>query len=255
MRSFRGVLFPFDGSGLAEAAVRHAVRLAQGARCPLILVQAVAADAERHQVRGALYALGQRVWRQGLGVETHVGVGAPPDVITEAVREWDAGAVVMSTHGRGGLTGMLYGSVAQQVVRHAGVPVILVPAGCTHQWPEPGDRRLRVLVALDGSEFAEHALHPALALARALSGDVTLTRAVDPTAFYDWHGVPAIPARLAQADPAEILEANARQYLEAVAKSEAAADADARVVTGIGQPLKVLVRLAHEHGVDAIVAA
>ena len=38
-----------------------------------------------------------------------------------------AGLIVMSTHGRRGMTRLLYGSVAEAVVRAATVPVLLVP--------------------------------------------------------------------------------------------------------------------------------
>jgi nucleotide-binding universal stress UspA family protein len=37
-------------------------------------------------------------------------------------------AIVMSTHGRGGLVRWVYGSVADKVLRHADVPVLLVRA-------------------------------------------------------------------------------------------------------------------------------
>jgi nucleotide-binding universal stress UspA family protein len=48
--------------------------------------------------------------------------------VAQAVREWDADLVVLGTHGRRGVGRMLLGSDAEQVLRTATVPVLLVRA-------------------------------------------------------------------------------------------------------------------------------
>src|SRR5204863_7745799 len=60
-------------------------------------------------------------------VHTRVLVGAPPEKIVETAIEAAADLIVMSTHGRTGLTRLLYGSVAEAVLRGSPVPVFLVP--------------------------------------------------------------------------------------------------------------------------------
>ena len=49
--------------------------------------------------------------------------GHPREVILAVVQEVGAGAVVMGTHGRRGVSHLLIGSVAEHVVRHSPVPV------------------------------------------------------------------------------------------------------------------------------------
>ncbi len=64
------------------------------------------------------------------GVEVHVEVVtafSAPDAIARAAERLDSDVICLSTHGRSGLTRALLGSVAQGVVRHAHVPVLVVP--------------------------------------------------------------------------------------------------------------------------------
>lgn len=54
--------------------------------------------------------------------------GHPPDEIQVTAHTWDADLIVMGTHGRTGLQHLFAGSVAEHVVRHAKVPVMVVPS-------------------------------------------------------------------------------------------------------------------------------
>lgn len=51
--------------------------------------------------------------------------GFPKKEIISTAREWGADLIVMGTHGRTGLTHLLMGSVAEYVIKHAGVPVMV----------------------------------------------------------------------------------------------------------------------------------
>jgi nucleotide-binding universal stress UspA family protein len=154
--------------------------LARGAGAQLSLVQAsehtdAASDSARIDLQSAIDEL-----RQGgmHDVDAHVVEGEPADAILETAEATHADLVVMSTHGRGGLGRWLYGSVADEVLRHSSVPVLLVPAACTQTWPVDGP--VRVLVPLDGSSLAAEALQPACALAETLDGEVLLLAVVEP---------------------------------------------------------------------------
>jgi nucleotide-binding universal stress UspA family protein len=52
--------------------------------------------------------------------------GDPATEIARAAQEWPADIIVMGSHGRGGISRVLLGSVAEQVVRHAPCPVLVV---------------------------------------------------------------------------------------------------------------------------------
>ena len=60
-----------------------------------------------------------------------VVLGATADMILAAAEHVDASHLVVGSHGHGGLHHLLVGSVAEEVVRRATVPVVLVPLGRT----------------------------------------------------------------------------------------------------------------------------
>ncbi len=55
--------------------------------------------------------------------------GFPKEEILNTAKEWEADVIVMGTHGRTGLSHFLQGSLAEYVVRHARVPVMVIPLG------------------------------------------------------------------------------------------------------------------------------
>lgn len=59
-------------------------------------------------------------------VETVTEVGRPQDAIVTCAEESDADIVVVGSHGRQGISRVLLGSVAEEVVRHSPVPVMVV---------------------------------------------------------------------------------------------------------------------------------
>jgi nucleotide-binding universal stress UspA family protein len=56
-----------------------------------------------------------------------IDVGRPAAVIVEAAKRWSADLIAMGSHGRGGVECMLFGSVAEGVIRHAPCAVLIVP--------------------------------------------------------------------------------------------------------------------------------
>lgn len=87
----------------------------------------------------------------------------------------------MTTHGRTGLSRAWIGSTADRVLRHSSVPVLMLHpvAGKTRA---AAARHLfkRILVALDGSSFADEILSAASALCECGNGRLLLTQVVQP---------------------------------------------------------------------------
>jgi nucleotide-binding universal stress UspA family protein len=52
----------------------------------------------------------------------------PPAEIVNAAREVQADLIAMTTHGRSGLRRLMFGSVAEAVLRHSDIPVFLLRA-------------------------------------------------------------------------------------------------------------------------------
>ncbi len=73
-------------------------------------------------VEGALTAVGADL--EGLDVERVVEAGSPVSALIDHATSGDV--VVVGSRGRGGFTGLLLGSVSQQVVLHAPCPVVVV---------------------------------------------------------------------------------------------------------------------------------
>jgi nucleotide-binding universal stress UspA family protein len=145
---FNTILVPLDGSALAEQALAPASRLAARFGGELLLLSVVvperplpglpylvpragdeAAGPSRPRMEEAeAYLAGLKLSDPGLRVRTLVLGGAPAELIIAAGDEGGADLIVMSTHGRSGLMRLLYGSVAEEVLRGATVPVLLVPS-------------------------------------------------------------------------------------------------------------------------------
>lgn len=66
--------------------------------------------------------------------------GSPGSEICNAANE-DADLIVISTHGRTGLSHLLIGSVAERVVRYAHCPVLVISAPLSRVQPQPPNKK------------------------------------------------------------------------------------------------------------------
>jgi nucleotide-binding universal stress UspA family protein len=136
-------LIPFDGSEQAERAVRHVIRLANCPEAPRVLLLNVRESVDSWEVRsfmnedeigrlqqseGEADLRGARDLLQAAGVdyEWHVVAGPIAQTIADFAAERGCDQIFMGTHGRGGLVGMLLGSVAAKVIQLAQMPVTVV---------------------------------------------------------------------------------------------------------------------------------
>jgi nucleotide-binding universal stress UspA family protein len=209
---YRSILVPLDGSPLAERALPYAEHLARVSGARLLLVRAALAhslpgtgplQSEAQAVREAERYLKEAAARLATApvVETAMFYGEAAEAILEEIHLRKTDLVVMATHGRSGLGRWLFGSVAEQVLSHVEVPLLLVPPACQVDWPAASPAR--VLVPLDGSTLAAEVLGPACELAASLGAELLLLRAVDLPAT---NAAPALDeaalAHLGTRDPA-----------------------------------------------------
>ncbi len=139
----RRILVPVDFSDCSSKALRYAVAMARPAGARLRLVYVMPANyfigsefgpvdfpvpegEWRDQSLRELESLARREVGGGVGFEVEVLQGQPAQEIAAAAREWQASLIVISTHGRTGLRHVLVGSVAENVVRYAPCPVLVV---------------------------------------------------------------------------------------------------------------------------------
>ena len=134
------ILFPTDGSATAKAAGRIAADIAKTeGDSVLVLVVSERADfggMEDEAVTESIARYMEGVAKDAAAELERAGVSASPEVviatkvdeaILEKAIEVDADMIVMGTHGRRGLSRAVIGSVADRVLRHSPVPVVLVP--------------------------------------------------------------------------------------------------------------------------------
>jgi nucleotide-binding universal stress UspA family protein len=143
---FKRILVTLDGSQLAERALKPAFALAEKfgsevllLRVPLVqqyvtlpsgttpLVTENYLEQDRAETEAYLRAM-KTQW-SGIAAALRIEAisGEPAPVILDVARSEAVDTIVMSTHGRSGLSRLLYGSVAESVLRGATVPVLLIP--------------------------------------------------------------------------------------------------------------------------------
>lgn len=267
MTVFTRVLVPLDGSGLAESALSAVVELSRRLGAGVTLYHAVERGApptvhgDRHltlpaEVEG--YLAGVAAWfrEQGVAATTHSDA-EPGDVasrIAVAASREGADLVVLCTHGSGGLRGLLFGRVAQQVLQRGTVPVLLVapsPAG-----REQPFRCRRILVPLDGSQTAEVAIPVAVAMAAGFEADVLLAMVVPTVETIS--GERAAAMRLMPTAAAAVLDAeaaDAMDYLTSLARPLGSGGAMVDTTVERGEPVRVVLDGAARREADLIVMA
>ena len=181
---FTHILVPLDGSERAESAIPVAARIARATGGSVELLRVVSypldsgtylmqpvglseetMDAELANAADYLRKVAASADLTGIPTKTQVYSGLPAATIISFIREQEVSLVVMCSHGDTGLKRWVVGSVAQKVVRHSAVPVLVLRQDSV----KPDSGSMRMLVALDGSSLAEAALMPAAQLSMALS--------------------------------------------------------------------------------------
>jgi nucleotide-binding universal stress UspA family protein len=143
---FRRALITLDGSMVAEAILPAFLRVAHPLGLDIVLVRVVPSvpvaaedpgyaqdSAERMKAEAEAYlrAVAATLSLDGLQVDTMVRTGEAPQEIVAVAQEVHADLIAMTTHGRTGLSRLLFGSVAEAVLRAAPVPVFIVRASPT----------------------------------------------------------------------------------------------------------------------------
>jgi nucleotide-binding universal stress UspA family protein len=170
------VIVPLDGSELAEQVLLYAKRIADRLRIPIHLLRVIPPDASAAMRDDASSYLPKTVGELNYPGHISVRLGNTAEQIIALAGEVDNPIIAMTTHGRGGLGRLLYGSVADQALREANCPVLLIRSGTG---PAAEEASRSIMVPLDGSAHVETVLSYALELAGAFAADLWLVRAVE----------------------------------------------------------------------------
>ena len=144
---YQRILVPVDGSGPSDLALKSAIAqaLAFGARIRLVHVVEELAFATGYDQYGGYSAelikvmrdTGAEILNKAMATVRERGVEVDNmlydqfgerlgETVAKAARLWNADLIVVGTHGRRGMGRLLMGSGAEQVIRLAPVPVLVV---------------------------------------------------------------------------------------------------------------------------------
>jgi len=136
---FKTILICLDGSSLAEQVVQYAADVARRYSSRVVLLQVVPSSvlistgvsvqtskSVEQSAMAYLEGVASSLKSARGAVDCVTAQGEPGEAIVRYAKENKVDLIAMSTNGRGGLGQSLFGSVAQYVLREAGLPILLV---------------------------------------------------------------------------------------------------------------------------------
>jgi nucleotide-binding universal stress UspA family protein len=259
------VLVPLDGSSLAECVLPHvvAVTRACGSRVTLLQVLERPSTAgpvrfvdplrwymSEAEARAYLDGWTNRLQEAGLRVHSVLLEGQAAERIIEFARDEGAGLIILSSHGRSGLSGWNVSSIVQKIILRAYIPAMLVRA----YRPAPAEltslRYRRLLLPLDGSRRAECALPLATHLARFHRAELLLAHVVSRPPMLCRLTVTQEDIELAD----RIAERNRMEALRYLEQLRPQQDVDVRIRLLVGDHVAAILHdLVEEESVDLVV--
>ncbi|HXJ49840.1 MAG TPA: universal stress protein [Burkholderiales bacterium] len=144
---YKHILIPIDGSPTADKAVQAGVDFARGAKARVTLFTAVPeyqppGDAElmarravslwdherlsRDKAQAILQPAAERLRAAGIECQTaYAECNRPHEAIIDAARAHGCDLILMSSHGRRGLSELWYGSETHAVLKHSSIPTLV----------------------------------------------------------------------------------------------------------------------------------
>ncbi|MGD2050047.1 MAG: universal stress protein [Chloroflexota bacterium] len=192
---FDQILAPLDGSSLAECVLPHLISLAEAYDAEITLVQVLECPEAttyesvdplhwamcKAEAEAYLDQICDRLEEAGIREAKKVVLeGQPADRTVEFVQSNDVDLVVLSSHGKSGLSRWNVSSVVRKVVQRANCSTMIVRAYKTAEFESlEGFHYKRLLVPLDGSQRAECALSTAVTLTRLHEAQLILGHVID----------------------------------------------------------------------------
>ena len=146
---FKRIIVPVDGSQTANKALTVALQMARDSGGCLRIIHVIEGSAytsgavqtesfPSDMMDSIRHAAGQ-ILEEALSLSQPFGIevdtklfdtfdGRMADVVSDAATEWQADLIVVGTHGRRGIGRILMGSGADQILRQAPIPVLVIRA-------------------------------------------------------------------------------------------------------------------------------
>jgi len=264
----KNLLVPLDGSLLAESVLPVVASLAKKINTDVTLIHIIEKDAPR-QVHGQshltssaqaeeyLNSISALEIFKGLKVKIHIHeerVSNIPLSIAQHSKELNQDLIVMCRHGNSGFHGILFGSIAQQVIALGKTPVMLIN-------PSKEKAKLQFefknfLIPLDGNSEHEQALEFSSGLAKSCNANIHLLCAIPH--FGNLAGAFTQTNRLLPGTTSKMLDmivSDAEEYLEKLKKELVKKDLTVKVKALRNDPAEAIIKTAKNINADLIILA
>jgi nucleotide-binding universal stress UspA family protein len=216
---WKRILVPLDGSNLAERALAYVEELATAFNSEVILLYVSEPKEEQYRPMHQLYLeeVAKRVKehvKKRARIKMALLTGEAAEEIINYARKNKASVIIMASHGRSGITAWVMGNVANNVLRAAEVPVLLIRVTKPSRKVPPKRLVERVLLPLDGSERGEVAVPYVKKLINKLGVEVILLGVV--AAGQHIRTVGGLDYILYPEAELELVKAEAKEYLDRV---------------------------------------
>jgi nucleotide-binding universal stress UspA family protein len=238
-----------DGSEYAAQALPMAQFICEtnGARLTLLSAsQSYGSEEEgKSEIENYLLTVAEKIHATGVQVNSVVLNGSPAEATQKLVLEQGVDLVIISTHGKSGEKHWLREGLSSKLVHLLDVPVLLVQV--FESGPAEAPHIRRILVALDGSAFAEQLLPYARLFGKQFESELMLI------------SVPAVPESEKYRAAASVIQAirkqavaGMRKYLATVAESLEKEGLAVRTTVSGSYPARTIVDVGKREGVDLI---
>lgn len=174
----------------------------------------------------------------------HLVNGTPETAVKQVAEEVGADLIVVGTQGGSALAHVVFGSVAERILRTSSLPVVLVSKDCTLR-PEQQTLLRTVMTPVElipGDDHGEKAAAHGLHLARRFEARFDLVHAVDLPAYVHNH-----------AELAKETEGALQAELSGLMQRIGASSPEAKAFLRVGKPSQVLLEHVETEGVDLVV--
>jgi nucleotide-binding universal stress UspA family protein len=191
--SFKNILLATDLSDASEKAFNYAAAIARRYRCKISLVHVIPPESDsfipeipearqRHEAERQLENIATRSELNQIPHEALLRTGSVWSVLSAVIHRQDTDLVILGTHGRSGIKKLAVGSVAEEVVRRAGCPVLTVGPHIDAALSKTAEFHT-ILFATDFHSASARALDYALFLANQPDVKLILLHVMPPEAL------------------------------------------------------------------------
>ena len=145
---FKKILCPVDFSDTSMDAANNAIKFASEIKAEITFIHVIDVQTLQNiadlsgggindldllveEEKPVLSKLKDEAEKKGIKVNTVLTHGEPVNIVLNEIKEGGFDLIIMGTHGKKGLTRLVLGSMAENIVRHSQIPVLLYH--CTAQ--------------------------------------------------------------------------------------------------------------------------